>query len=208
MRFTGSAILTAILIIAATITSFYMLYRIAKEKGGTHAVLGLLFPPYLYVWGWMNSRRLEIIDIMIFWSFVTIAAIVFPLLMGISAAAQLPSGMGFDEPASGSSDVTQRGSIGRGAQVQGHIDDLFAVDEWAFSGTAGEQVSIWCAPVAGSETDPRINLLDPGGQIIASDDDGGGGKTASISNLTLPSSGNYTIRVDVWLTGPYILALE
>lgn len=208
MRLTGSAILTAVFTLAVTITSIYMLYRIAKDKGGTQAVLGFLFPPYLYIWGWINARRLEIMDIMIFWTFVSAAAVAFPLLMGFSAAAQLPAPAGFDGPASSASDVTFRGSIGRGTQVQGRIDDLFAVDEWTFSGTTGEQVSIWCAPMAGSDTDPRINLLDPGGQVIASDDDGGGGKTASISSVTLPSSGSYTIQVDVWFTGPYILAIE
>jgi hypothetical protein len=208
MRSTGSTVLTAIFTLAAAAVSFYMLYRIGKEKGGLHVLLGFIFPPYLYIWGWMNSRRLEMIDIMAFWTFVSVAAVVFPLLMGFSLATRLPTGGGFTQPVSSSSEVTRRGVISQGSQVQGTIDDLFAIDEWSFNGTAGEQVSIWCAPVAGSDTDPRINLLDPNRQTIASDDDSGGGKTASITGATLPSTGRYTIQVDVWFTGSYILALE
>jgi hypothetical protein len=185
-----------------------MLYRIGKEKGGMHALLGFLFPPYVYVWGWIESRRLEIVDIMIFWTFVSIAAIVFPLLMGVSSAASFTGSPDFSGSVSSSSDVTRRGPIVPGSQVQGRIDDLFGVEEWTFTGAAGQQVTIWSAAAAGAETDPRINVLGPDGQIIASDDDGGEGKTALLSNLTLPSTGTYTIQVDVWTTGPYILALE
>jgi hypothetical protein len=208
MRLTGSAILTAVFTLAAAVTSFYMLYRIGKEKGGMHALLGFLFPPYVYVWGWIESRRLEIVDIMIFWTFVSIAAIVFPLLMGVSSAASFTGSPDFSGSVSSSSDVTRRGPIVPGSQVQGRIDDLFGVEEWTFTGAAGQQVTIWSAAAAGAETDPRINVLGPDGQIIASDDDGGEGKTALLSNLTLPSTGTYTIQVDVWTTGPYILALE
>ncbi|MGD8620490.1 MAG: PPC domain-containing protein [Anaerolineales bacterium] len=208
MRLTGSAVLTAVFTLAAVVTSFYMLYRISKEKGGTHALLGFLFPPYLYVWGWIESRRLEIVDVMIFWTFVSAAAVVFPLLMGLSSAARITGYRDFSVAIAESSDVTRRGPIAPGSQVQGQIEDLFAMDEWTFSGAAGQEVTIWAAAAAGSETDPRVNILGPDGQVLASDDDGGEGKTALLSNLTLPSSGTYTIQVDVWTTGPYILSLE
>jgi hypothetical protein len=208
MRLTGSAILTAVFTLAAGVTSIYMLYQIYKEKGGVHALLGFLFPPYLYVWGWINSRRLEIVDIMVFWTFVSVAAIVFPLLMGFSTATRFAGDPSLPSTISSNSDVTRRGPISPGTRVQGQIDALFAVDEWTFTGAAGQRVTIWCAALAGSDTDPRISILGPDGQSFASDDDGGEGKTALLTDLTLPSTGTYTIQVDVWITGPYVLALE
>lgn len=208
MRLTGSALLTTIFIAAAGLTSIYILYRLGREKGAAHALLGFIFPPYAYIWGWLNSRRLEIMDVMVFWTFMSLAAFLFPLLMGFTDAPASISEPGFTSNSFSASDVQKRGSISPGSEVRGRIDELFAVDEWTFTGAAGQQVSIQCAPAGESDTDPRINLLDPGGSIIASDDDGGEGKTASLTSVSLPATGTYTIRVDVWMTGPYTLTLE
>jgi hypothetical protein len=205
----ASTILTVIFGLGTFACTIYLLYLLFREKGGAHAVLGFFFPPYPFVWGWINARKLEILDVMVFWTFVSIAAIVFPMVIGFRTLTTASEGFSADTEGSAfSEDTVLRGPISRGSQVTGRIDDLFGVDEWTMNGAAGEQVTIWCAPATGSDTDPRIKIIDPSGNEIGSDDDGGGGHTASINGLMLPSTGAYRILVDVWSTGPYILAVQ
>jgi hypothetical protein len=205
----ASTILTVIFGLGTFACTIYLLYLLVREKGGAHGVLGFFFPPYPYVWGWINARRLEIIDVMVFWTFVSIAAVVFPMVMSFRALTTSPdSFMANTAVTTFSEDIVQRGPISKGSQVNGRIDDLFGIDEWTINGAAGEQITIWCAPATGSDTDPRIKIIDPSGNEIATDDDGGGGHTATINGLMLPSTGTYRIHVDVWSTGPYILSVQ
>jgi hypothetical protein len=145
---------------------------------------------------------------MIFWTIISIAAVAFPTLMGVRAVVNADpatfegSTIGFME------ESVARGSISPGSQATGRIDDLFGVEEWTLNGAAGQSVTIWCSPASGSETDPRIKVLDPNGNEIASDDDSGGDYSALISNLVLPSTGTYRIQVDVWSTGPYVIGVQ
>jgi len=204
----ASTILTVIFGLGTFACAIYLLYLLVREKGGAHGVLGFFFPPYPYVWGWINARRLEIVDVMVFWTFVSIAAVVFPVVMGFRSLTNATGEFTTNPAVSAlSEDTVLRGPISRSSQVSGRIDDLFGVDEWTLNGAAGEQVTIWCAPASGSDTDPRIKIVDPNGMEIANDDDGGG-HTATITDLRLPSTGTYRILVDVWSTGPYILAVQ
>ena len=204
----ASSILTGIFGLGTFVCAIYLLYLLAKEKGGAHAVLGFFFPPYPYVWGWIQSRRLEIVDVMIFWTVVSLAVVIFPLIMGFRSVANTDTFSVDPVSSSLTEDTILRGPIQSGTQVNGQIDDLFGIDEWTFQGSAGQTVTFWCAPVAGSDTDPRIKIIDPGGVEIASDDDGGDDRTAMISDLNLPSNGTYRILVDVWFTGPYLLNVQ
>jgi hypothetical protein len=204
----ASTILTAIFGLGTFLCSIYLLYLLWREKGGLHALLGFFFPPYPYVWGWFNAGRLQIVDVMVFWTIISIAAIAFPTAMGMRAVLNADPAT-FEGSTIGIMEggIT-RGSISPGMQANGRIDDLFGVDEWTLSGTAGQSLTIWCSPASGSEADPRIKLLDPNGNEIASDDDSGGDYSAVISNLVLPSTGTYRIQVDVWSTGPYVIGVQ
>jgi hypothetical protein len=145
---------------------------------------------------------------MAFWTFVSIAIVAFPTVMGLRAVTNVEP-LSVDSATVGFTDDTiLRGPISQGSPVHGRIDDLFAVEQWTLNATADQRVPIWCAPVAGSETDPRIQVLDPSGLEVASDDDGRGDRTAMIRNLVLPSSGINRILVDVWFTGPYVLGIQ
>ncbi|MCP5097472.1 MAG: hypothetical protein GY943_18155, partial [Chloroflexi bacterium] len=62
----GIAIVIGILILCSTVASFYLIFLLFREKGIGHALLGFFFFPYAIVWGWMNAKRLEIFDIMVF----------------------------------------------------------------------------------------------------------------------------------------------
>jgi len=204
----ASTILTLVFGLGSLACTLYVLYRLTREKGGLHALLGILFPPYPYVWGWINGGRLGMLDIMVFWTFVTIGAVVFPLVKG---AVALPGMEGAALAPAFSSSLDQaagRGSIAVGQSVQGHLDDLMAVDEWTLSGAAGQVITIRCSAAPGHETDPRVTVIGPNGQELASDDDGGDGFDALIAGYRLPQAGVYRIQVDVWSGGGYILTVD
>lgn len=216
MSDTASTILTLVFGLASTLSFFYVLYLLVREKGILHGILGFIFPIYPFLWGWLRGSRQEFLDIMVFWTFTTIGAVAFPLVMvaisGPSLMPMIPVGPSanlddFAAP-SFSDEVNQRGSITRGGQVRGDLQDVFAVDEWTFSGSAGQAVRIRCQPAPASRADPRIALLGPNGAELASDDDGGGNLAALIDGYSLPADGTYLIHVDVWSTGAYLLSLE
>lgn len=212
----ASTILTVAFALASTISFFYILYRLVQEKGILHGVLGFLFPIYPFIWGWLRGSSHGFLDIMIFWTFMTIGSVAFPVAMAavsgpsiVSALPVSPAGGVSDlGPSVFSDDVVRRGSISPGSQVLGDLQDLFAIDEWTFSGSSGQVVTIRCQPAPGSGTDPRVALIGPGGEELISDDDGGGDLAALIEGYSLPSTGTYSIHVDVWSAGPYVLTLE
>ena len=76
------AILTTIFGLGTFACNIYLIYLLVREKGDAHGILGFFFPPYTYVWGWIHARRLQIVDVMAFWTLISIAAVGFPLLMG------------------------------------------------------------------------------------------------------------------------------
>jgi hypothetical protein len=51
------------------------------EKGIMHALFGFLCCQiYPFIWGWIHASRLEIKDIMIFWSFIVVLSIVLQVI--------------------------------------------------------------------------------------------------------------------------------
>jgi hypothetical protein len=101
--------------------------------------------------------------------------------------------------------TTGGGPISVGGTVQGRLTSMFEAHNWTFQGQAGQQVTIRVNGVG--DTDPRTKLLDPSGNVLAEDDDGGGGLNSLIT-ATLPTTGTYTIRVDVFEGGDYTVSLE
>jgi hypothetical protein len=96
-------------------------------------------------------------------------------------------------------------TIPLGQTQQSRLDDLFDAHNWQFEGTAGQSVTIRVDGVG--DSNPQAKLIDPAGQVIAEDDDGGGGYNALIVT-SLPSDGTYTVRIDMWTTGPYSIIVE
>jgi hypothetical protein len=95
-----------------------------------------------------------------------------------------------------------------GDEVTGELNSLMEADDWTFEGEEGQRVTIRCEAASGEDTDPRINLLDPDGDLVDSDDDSGSGYDAILDNVRLPEDGTYTIKVDVFTEGEYVLSLE
>jgi hypothetical protein len=140
---------------------------------------------------------------------LAICAVVVGLLVVMSGGLPsiLPGGGGSGAVYDGGDgyNTTLVQTIGLGQTQQARLDDLFDAHNWQFEGTAGQSVTIRVNALEGS--DPQAKLIDPRGQVIAQDDDGGGGYDALIMT-TLPSDGVYTIRVDMWTTGPYSVSVE
>ncbi len=97
------------------------------------------------------------------------------------------------------------GSITVGGSQTGSLSSIFDASNWTFQGTAGQTVTI--AANGQGDCDPRVKLIDPSGNVVGEDDDSGGGHNALLT-ATLPSAGQYTIRVDVFTEGTYTLTLN
>ena len=225
----GILILSIAMILMATGAGFYILFLQWREAGPVHAVLGFFFSPYMYIWGWLNAKKLEIMDIMIFMTVVMLLAVGF---ISISTAQTAANAIAvFEEidsdafttttynedgsinisssgPAIGSEDAISMGSINVGGTATGQISDVFEVHEYTFNGSAGQTITIHANETGGDSTDPRINLIAPDGSWLFGDDDGGENSNALISGYTLPSDGQYAIQVDGWSTGGYELILN
>ncbi len=86
------------------------------------------------------------------------------------------------------------------------LQDLYSAHSWLFEGVAGQQVTIRVNAVGGS--DPRLRLIDPQGNVIAENDNAAeGGLSAEIA-LTLPLSGVYTARVNMFVPGEYSIVVR
>ncbi len=116
------------------------------------------------------------------------------------------------EPVTGESiesvfDARNQGMITFGSIVSKSVGP-FDEDDWTFIGRRGQVVTIRGNAALADDTDPRIQLIDPNGQVLAEDDDGGGGSNALIERFELPADGEYTIRISTWSGGDYTLMLE
>jgi hypothetical protein len=114
---------------------------------------------------------------------------------------------GSDNSALGLPSVDQ-GSVEIGGEASATLDTIFEAHDWTFEGESGQVVTISAAAAAGSSVDPRLNLLGPDGEWLTANDDGGSGTDALIEGYTLPASGTYTIKIDVFEGGEYILSVE
>jgi len=99
-----------------------------------------------------------------------------------------------------------QGTLAVGSSATGTLDSLFEADNYTFTGSAGQSVTIRVTAIG--DTDPRVKLIGPGGgDPIAENDDTGGGYDSEIVT-TLPSDGEYAIRIDVFSTGDYTVSLN
>lgn len=220
----GIFVVTAVLILATLGLGIYVLVLLYKEKGIGHALLGFFISPYAYIWGWINAKRLQMIDIMAVWTVVSIMAVAFPVIISIQEASKALAAIDptqfatlsedgtvvYSDPmlALGSEAAIPMGDIPMGSRVNGEITDLFEIHNWTFNGTAGQTVTIEGNAAGGDATDPRLNLLGPDGTLLTGDDDSGQDANALISSFTLPATGQYTIQIDAWQIGRYEIVLK
>lgn len=136
--------------------------------------------------------RFMLAAIMLAWA---AAACVFG---GLSGLSEYDGGDGYD--------TTGGGRIAVGERQSGELLSLFEAHNWSFDGQAGQTVTI--RAVGQGSCDPRIKLIDPDGNIIDEDNNSGINGRDAVLTTTLPASGDYTIRVDVFKEGTYTITLE
>lgn len=72
------------------------------------------------------------------------------------------------------------------------LDDGTFVDFWIFNGTIGDEVTVKMKSVA---FDTFLFLLDPTGEVVATDDDSGTGTDSEIA-FTLGATGDWTVATN------------
>jgi len=93
-------------------------------------------------------------------------------------------------------------------RVEGELTAEALTQEYVFTGTAGDSVSIF---MGSEEFDTFLFLYDAAGNEIASNDDGGGNLDSLIGPFMLPETGEYTIQANSFsrsATGFYFLTLD
>jgi len=105
-----------------------------------------------------------------------------------------PSGLNPGQILTNAADfLTGQTPIESGASVTGTITTSAPVASYSFTGTAGDIITVRMDASDGN-LDPKLFLLDPGGNVVAVNDDVEIGNTnAEISNHTLVSDGLYTV---------------
>lgn len=96
--------------------------------------------------------------------------------------------------------TTLEQTISYNSAGQATLTSLSEAHNWDFQGNGGDVVTITVTSIGG--TDPRAKLLDSNGNVLAEDDDSLG-NYGSLITYTLPSTGTYTVRIDVYTGGTY-----
>lgn len=85
------AILGSLVSLAALVPFIMVLIKLFQEKGAGHGILGLICALYTFIWGWQNSNRLNIRNLMMIWTGLIVVGLVLNLIGGGLNATQLPS---------------------------------------------------------------------------------------------------------------------
>jgi hypothetical protein len=76
-----------LLALAAFVVQILVVVKMFQNAGVLHGILGLICGLYAYIWGWMNSTKLNIRNLMIIWTVLIILIIILNLVFGASMAA-------------------------------------------------------------------------------------------------------------------------
>jgi hypothetical protein len=93
-------------------------------------------------------------------------------------------------------------TIQYGQQVTGHIDFANDYEDWWFTGTAGDIITVQMVQDGGASLWTSVSLYDPSGTKIATGWDQEHPEAALIGNYGLAFSGTYVLRASGWGSGP------
>ena len=79
-----------LVILAMVVVQILVVVKMFQNAGALHGILGLICGLYAYIWGWMNSAKLNIKNLMIIWTALIILIIILNLVFGASMAANYP----------------------------------------------------------------------------------------------------------------------
>lgn len=78
------SILAMLVALGSLICFIIVLIKLFQNEGALKGILGLICSLYTFIWGWMNSNRLGIKNIMIIWTILIIVMICLNFLGAFS----------------------------------------------------------------------------------------------------------------------------
>jgi len=82
-----------LVILAMVVVQILVVVKMFQNAGALHGILGLICGLYAYIWGWMNSAKLNIRNLMIIWTVLIILVFILNILFGANMAANLGPGL-------------------------------------------------------------------------------------------------------------------
>ena len=76
-----------LLALAAFVIQILVVVKMFQNVGALHGILGIICGLYAYIWGWLNSGKLGIKNLMIIWTVLIILIIILNVAFGASMAA-------------------------------------------------------------------------------------------------------------------------
>lgn len=79
-----------LLALGAFVVQILVVVKMFQNAGALHGILGIICGLYAYIWGWMNSGKLNIKNLMFIWTALIILIIILNIVFGASMAASYP----------------------------------------------------------------------------------------------------------------------
>jgi hypothetical protein len=77
-------ILVWLVLLAAFVVQILVVVKMFQNAGALHGILGLICGLYAFIWGWMNSSKLGIKNLMIIWTVLIILYAILAATVGAS----------------------------------------------------------------------------------------------------------------------------
>ena len=77
--------------IGCLICFIIVLIKLFQNEGALKGILGLICGLYTFIWGWMNSDRLGIRNIMMIWTLLIIIQLVLNFVFGVAMIPGYPA---------------------------------------------------------------------------------------------------------------------
>ena len=79
-----------LLSVASLVLFIIVLIKSFKDGGILHGILGILTCGlYTYIWGWLKSKQLQLMKLMLLWTIVWVISLAMPIIVGTSALMQV-----------------------------------------------------------------------------------------------------------------------
>ncbi len=72
-----------LVLLAAVVVQILVVVKMFQNAGALHGILGLICGIYAYIWGWMNSTKLGIRNLMIIWTALIILYAILVVTIGV-----------------------------------------------------------------------------------------------------------------------------
>jgi hypothetical protein len=76
-----------LLAVVAFVVQILVVVKMFQNAGVVHGILGIICGLYAYIWGWMNSGKYGIKNLMIIWTVLVILIVILSMVAGPSYSA-------------------------------------------------------------------------------------------------------------------------